>query len=79
MLKIQAEEIVCLNQELISFVTGGASIEIIDHRLERTMVSFDCPDLSCTGLNCGTFLGCPSFSNCQSFDCTTFNYLPSYD
>jgi len=58
--KKDTKEIVCLNQELISFDVEDISIEVLERRLE--MAPFIC----------GTF-GCASFGTCGEFGCGSFS------
>lgn len=59
--KKDSREIVCLNQELISFDAEDISIEALERRLEMAVHPFIC----------ATFV-CSSFSSCASFGCGTF-------
>jgi len=59
--KKNREEIVSLNDELLSFDSGDISLEALERRLELAVAPFIC----------GTFV-CSSFSKCSSFGCGTF-------
>jgi hypothetical protein len=62
MSKKETKEIVCLNQELISFDAEDLSIEALERRLELAVASFICT----------TFV-CSSFDSCSSFGCGAFS------
>jgi hypothetical protein len=61
-MKKKSEEIVSLNEELISFDSADIGIETLEQRLEMTITHI----FSCEGFTCRDFVGCQAFT-CNNF------------